>query len=248
MSLTLLQIFQDCANDLGFGAEPATVIGNTDQNIVQLLGMAQTLGPRLSRKYGWQEIEASFSFTSVAANSQGELTTIIATDYERLVPGTMWDNSTDMPIMPISAEEYERQLQTSVTAVYLQHYIAGDTLNFIPAPPAGRTITGRYISTGWCEDAGGTGQTRWADDTDVIRFDPTLYKLHLMTTWLQRKNLPYGEMQRDRDTYELNLQSQQTEGEIIDLTGDGYRKGGNPAAQIGGANWEDLATNWEELG
>lgn len=248
MSLTLLQIIQDCVDELGLGAQPTTVISNTEQNIVQLLAMAQTLGPELSAKHGWEEIESTFSWTTIAANQQGLLTAVFGSDYKRLVPNTMWDSSALRPIRPLTSEDYEDQLRSNVTGAWPSSYIAGGYFHLMPAPAAGRSVTGRYISTGWCENAVGTGQDRWADDTDVIRFDPTLYKLHLKTIWLQVKTLPYGEMQKRRDIYELNLVSQQTEHNVLDLAGADTRHRGNPAAQVGGRNWENLATNWEELG
>jgi hypothetical protein len=247
MTRTLLEIFEDLLPEIGLTL-PSTVVGNTTQEVIQLLAMGQTLGQLMSTKYNWEEIERDFSFTAVAANEQGALTTVIGSDYRRLLPNTMWDSSTLRPIPPISREEYETALRSNITGVWLSHYVYQSKLYMMPAPPAGRTITGKYISTGWCETAGGTGLTRWADDTDVIRLDPTLYMLRLKERYLKARGLPYGETQVEADTYELNLFGQQREHNVLDMSGETDMRGRNPTAQIGGANWEDLATNWEELG
>lgn len=61
MSATLLSIVQQASGEMGL-AVPSTVIGNTVQDVVQLLYLANGLGNSLSREHPWQAMNKAHTF------------------------------------------------------------------------------------------------------------------------------------------------------------------------------------------
>ncbi len=61
---TLLQIIDRTANELSLSA-PASVIGNTTQETVQMLGLLNAVGYELSREHDWQGLDKEYRTTTV---------------------------------------------------------------------------------------------------------------------------------------------------------------------------------------
>lgn len=67
--LTLLQLISDVTAELGIFPQPTTVVGNTDQQVIQLLAMANRVGRDLVRDYEWQRLDKEYVFETTAAVS-----------------------------------------------------------------------------------------------------------------------------------------------------------------------------------
>lgn len=64
---TLLQIIEDCTSELGIFPQPSVVVGNTDQQIIQLLSLANRVGKDLVRDYEWRRLDKEYVFETTAA-------------------------------------------------------------------------------------------------------------------------------------------------------------------------------------
>jgi|TARA_R100001530_G_scaffold3596_5_gene5288 hypothetical protein len=201
--MTLLSIVQDVATEIGL-ASPTTVIGNTDKQIIQLLQMAQREGRQLGDRYDWEAMQIEATFTQSAAASQGAMTTVAGTDYKYIINDTMWNRSTQLPILgPLDQRDWQALQAFSVTGPYPQYRIQNNTLYFSPdGANATDTIAFEYKSKNWCESSGGTDQAAWAADDDVGLLDEDLMALGITWRWMKRKGLDYAE---DFNIYESRV-------------------------------------------
>ena len=62
--MTLLEIVQTAAGEMGLPV-PTSVIGNTTQQVVQLLSLANGLGRGLMQDFDWQALQTEYRFTTV---------------------------------------------------------------------------------------------------------------------------------------------------------------------------------------
>jgi len=91
--MTLLTICQDAAKEIGVPS-PTSVVGTSDTTNVQLLAAANRVGKDLVTGYDWEVLIKEEEHTTLAAESQGAMTTI-ATDFMRISNDTMWNRTTD---------------------------------------------------------------------------------------------------------------------------------------------------------
>ena len=73
---TLLSLFQNTMQGMGvasYGA-PATVVGNSNQDVVQLLALVNSGGDELARSYQWQAMTKQLIFTAVYYTYTGDFT------------------------------------------------------------------------------------------------------------------------------------------------------------------------------
>ena len=74
MSYTLLQLVDQMSAELGL-TQPATVIGSSNNQTVQILALAQRLGKDLVRDYEWQRLVQAYIWqTQVAVSTTGTIT------------------------------------------------------------------------------------------------------------------------------------------------------------------------------
>ena len=97
---TLLSLFQTTLQGMGVAVsgQPATVIGNTNQDVVQTLALVNAAGGEINREHGWQYgqvqyiFEAtSFEYTGNATSGSTSLTSmssIVSLDTTFMVEGT----------------------------------------------------------------------------------------------------------------------------------------------------------------
>lgn len=75
---TLLQLVQQAAGELGISV-PVSVVGNTQQDVIQLLALTNASGYELLRKHPWRELTKPYRFTTQYLTTTGTWTTSAAT-------------------------------------------------------------------------------------------------------------------------------------------------------------------------
>ncbi len=73
MASTLLQLVDRAANELSVTA-PATVIGNSTQEVIQMLALLNAVGYELQREHDWQTITKEYRTTTVFYTYTGTTT------------------------------------------------------------------------------------------------------------------------------------------------------------------------------
>ena len=73
MSSTVLQLIQQAAPEMGL-ATPSTAVGNTNQEVVQLLALINACGKELVNEFQWQTLTTEYRFTTVFYQYTGNTT------------------------------------------------------------------------------------------------------------------------------------------------------------------------------
>ena len=206
--MTVLSICQDAAKEIGIPS-PSTLIGSTDTTNIQLTAAANREGKNLVSGYDWQVLIKEKLHTTLAAESQGSMTTI-ASDFLRFSNDTMWNRTTDRKYYgPLNNAQWQR-LKASVSSGITNYFrIRGGNLLFSPTPPAGETVAFEYIGKNWV-DTNGDGSanaTSYAADSNTTVLDEDIITLGVIWRFLKQKGLPYDNQFQE---YRLKLSEKQS--------------------------------------
>ena len=205
--MSLLTICQDAANEIGVPS-PSTVVGSTDTTNIQLLAAANREGKNLVAGYDWQTLIKEEAHTTLAAESQGDMSTI-ASDFLRFSNDTMWNRTTDRKYYgPLNNAQWQR-LKASVSSGITNYFrIRGNALLFHPAPPSGESVFFEYIGKNWVITSGSTANaTSFAADANTTVLDEDLITLGVIWRFLKQKGLPYDNQFQE---YRLKLSEKQS--------------------------------------
>jgi hypothetical protein len=237
--MALLDLIQDVSKTMGMPS-PTVVMTSADTRVLELLIMADTTGKALTRRYEWQELVKTSTFTTTGTIDQGFLTGSIATDFGYFINQTFWNRTLTEPILgPVTPQRWQADLSGLMTSPPYEFVVQADKLFIGPtALDSGDTCVFNYSSKNWCESAAGVGQDNFAADTDVTLIPQELFKLDLIWRWRQSKGLAYAE---DLETAEDQIESYigQNTGRRVLFIGGGaiYYTDGN----IPGGNWPQVA-------
>lgn len=197
--MSLLSIIQDSADRLGI-ARPSAVMGSTDQQVRQLLGLAQQEGRELSRRFPWQVIVKEKTFTSTATETQSG---VIPTDFDRFINGTFYNRTFNRRVEgPMNAWQWQSYKSSVTNVIFDAFRQRGGDLLLAPIPTAGSTYAYEYVSKNWCASNSGTGQAAWAADTDEPVLSDELMTDGINWRFLKAKGFDYSEPFR---TYEAQV-------------------------------------------
>lgn len=206
MPMNLLQIVQETRGRLGQPI-PSSVAGNTDAGIIQTLGLLnEFLEDLVTRKY-WQSNTREAIFTTVAAESQGDLSTLFPYGYEGLLVDTFFNRTNQLQVQgSLSAQEWASRKARNFSGPLPAFRIRGNELLLSPLPPAGHTYAVEYFSSYFVYSSATTPVFRkyWLADTDCCSLDDALPMAYLKWAWKKEKGLDYAE---DFRKYESMLEA-----------------------------------------
>lgn len=172
---------------------PTLVMISSDQTVRTLRALAQREGYDLARRAVWPVLTARTSFSATATESQGAMTTI-ASDFNYIIPGTMWNDTQNKRIMDAtSAQEWSAVEGYEIDSTWPHYRIYGGTLYIKPAPTASDSIIFEYQSANWCQSSVGTGQSAWAADDDTGILPEKIMEAGLVWRFKQANGLDYAE-------------------------------------------------------
>jgi hypothetical protein len=192
--MTLLTICQDAAKLIGITA-PDAVTSSTDTSTIQLEAVANQEGRAQVQKYRWEVLIKEGSHTTIAAESQGAMTTI-ATDFGRFSNNTMWNRTTNRRYFgPITDSEWQRILAVVSGGITNYFRIRGGNLLMHPTPTAGESVKFEYVSTDWVDTSGGTtaNADKFTADSQTTVLEEELVILGVVWRFLKLKGLPYDQ-------------------------------------------------------
>lgn len=185
MAQSILQLVQEFCGKKTLPV-PTAVIGNTDTGVVQIRYILAEVLRELS-EYRWQEQKVEKTFTSIAAEDQGLLTTVIGADFRGIVPGTFWDQTLKRPVFGPVSDTMWSNLQTfPASGPIYQWKVFGNHLNIFPAPEAGHTMYLIYESTYPLLD-GTTAIPAMTADTNTFLLPELLVHKGLDWKWKKQK-------------------------------------------------------------
>lgn len=197
--MSLLTLVQNSAKELGL-TSPSTAYASTDQQVIQLVSLAQREGIELMQDFDWQVLTTEKTFTSVALADQ-TTASAIPSDFDRFVPETFFNRTRKHAVFgPVSAQDWQFTQAVVATTLVESFRQRGNAILITPTPTAGDTYAFEYISNKWCESSGGTDQSAWAADTDVGLLPENVMTLGVIWRFLRAKGFDYAEAFR---TYEM---------------------------------------------
>jgi hypothetical protein len=221
MALTCLQIIQSACKRIGI-LSPNAAVTATDQQIIQLVALAEEEGQELATRYNWETLQTEATFTTVAAQVQ---TTLAATapGFDYIINDTIWNRTLRRPVYgPKSQQDWQQDKANQINGPFNSFRIIADAINFYPNPVAGQTCAFEYQSRNWVSTSGGTSET-WTADSDTPRIDGQLIVLGVIWRWKAAKGLDYAE---DYAKYERR---------VSDAMG---RDAGKATLNMSGGSWE----------
>lgn len=177
--------------------------GQETQNL--LFALAQDTAESLMRRHFWPDLRREHTFTATTAatlQASGK-----PSDFDRIVPETMWNRTTDRQILgPVTPVQWQRlegyEVQPTIDQVWMLRY---DGLHIWPAPTAADTVAFEYMINTPVNSSGGSPLTNFAADTDVFVLPEKLLVAELRWRWLHTKGLPYAEEMKEA---ELRIESE----------------------------------------
>ncbi len=222
--MSLLTVCQNVANEIGIGA-PNSVINNTEDTAQRLLRIATKEAFMLSLLQ-WDFLIKPSTITTVINEPQYSL----PADYRSLVPDTLWNETTDQKVYPISARDwgYEKVVPTSnfYDRVRMLGNDSGPSVGRLitlhPTPTAAEVIRYEYYSKNYILDATGTTERlAFEQDSDTVIFDEQLLEMGVMWRTLKSVGQPYLE---EKTEYDMAIEILKAKDGVPErLHADGYQ-------------------------
>lgn len=184
---------------------PTTVVGSSDPQITQIMGLLEEEGDDLASRHPWQGITFEAALTTTATENQGAMTAIASNGFKYVKNETLWDRSTRLVIAgPLDAKDWQKMKALFATGPRYRYRIRGDHLLVNPVPPAGESWYFEYGSENWILAVDGTTyKSAFTLDTDTFILPEKLFTAGLRWRWLREKGMDYAELFR---TYETQVQ------------------------------------------
>ncbi len=190
--MTLLTIVQDVCDAVGID-KPTSVIGNTQEDVVQFLQLSQLEGKALADEYDWAVLQTQLTFTTLATESQGKVADI-APGFKKFINETQWNRTVRYGMNPMTPQDYQALTAVGFVTPYPEYRVRGQNFIIYPAPAAGQTIAFEYVTKNWILDPDGvTGKARWSDDFDTALLDEDIITLGTIWRYLKVHGFDYGE-------------------------------------------------------
>ena len=218
--MTLLTICQDAAKIIGITA-PDAVTSSTDTSVIQLEAVTNQEGRAQVQRYKWEVLIQEGSHTTIAAESQGAMTTI-ATDFGRFSNNTLWNRTTDRKYYgPITGSQWQR-IKAIVSGGITNYFrIRGGNLLMTPTPTAGESVNFEYVSKNWVDTSGGStaNADKFTGDSQTTVLEEELIVLGVVWRFLKLKGLPYDQQFLEYQTRVMEYTNQDGAKPILHMAG-----------------------------
>ena len=199
--MTLLTSCQEAAKIIGITA-PDAVTASTDTSVIQLEAAVNEECRAQVRKYKWEVLIKEGSHTTLAAESQGAMTSI-ASDFGRFSNNTLWNRTTDRKYYgPITGSEWQ-EIKAVVSGGITNYFrIRTGNLLMNPTPTAGQSVNFEYVSKNWVDTSGGStaNADKFSGDSQTTVLEEELIVLGVVWRFLKLKGLPYEQQFMDYQT------------------------------------------------
>jgi len=201
--MNVLKIIRSVCGRLGL-PQPTVIVGNDDPMVVQLTEFLYEVIEDLADRGAWQISTVPTTFTTTAVENQGALSTLFPLAYRSLVNGTMYNQTTRLPVEgPITEIEWEAYKALPTGRIFPRFRMYGGNLYMQPAPVAGQTVGVEYRSEYLLTTMVGSVVTPTetiVTDNDIFTLSKAIMIRGLLWKWNSRKGLSYAE---DFNQYEI---------------------------------------------
>jgi hypothetical protein len=233
VALTLLTIAQDAADQVGI-VRPSVVYGNSAVEVRKLLRYANQAGRHLC-KLDWQELRTEQTFTSLAAETQ---TAMVPSDLDHFIDETFWNRTRKRPLYGPKTPQEWQAIKGSVTSAVVDSFAyRGTDILINPTPTAGHTFAFEYISTKFCQSAGGVAAVAWAADDDTARISEELFTLEIVWRYKHGEGLPYQDDFNVCEEFKKKLFGQDSPRRTLGMAADRMAWPGTPGVMVPEGSW-----------
>jgi len=198
--MTLLQIIQEFCSRTSLTV-PNIVITAKDDQLTQLVGLANEICEDLVRRHSWTQLTFETVFTSVAGGNQGDIDTLAPYAFLKVLNDTIFDRTRRLPVFgPRNAQAWQAIKALPMSGPYYQYRFRGNQLLITPDMPAGHLMAFEYVSEGCVLDNDNLiapYKPFFTKDGDTFLLDKTLLLKGLRWRWKEEKGLPYAESFRE---------------------------------------------------
>ena len=201
--MSLLTVVQHFCQRTGIPS-PFDVMGNQVDSVIQVRALLEEEGQDLAARGRWQALVCEASFTTIATESQGAMTTLAPSGFDHIINQTIWDRTTRLPIAgPLDSAEWQAMKALVPAGPRYTFRIRGGQLLVNPAPVAGHSWYFEYASKNWILGADGTTYKQFFTlNDDTLLVPETLALMGLRWRWKKEKGMDYAE---DFRTYEMQV-------------------------------------------
>jgi len=216
---TALATLSQVAGELGL-PRPASVVGLSDVQSVQLLSLLQSSGSELLLYYPWQQFAKIHTLALVGLQESYTL----PTDLSYYRDQTQWDSQNHWPLLgPKSAQEWAWLKNSFVASLPRMRFrIQQNTFKVYPPPPIGtlQTFYMEYISAFWVMGAAGSAPTKELItlDDDILWYDPWLLVKYVKYKYYSLKGFNTTEVRSDFMRVFESLTGKDTGAEKLNLS------------------------------
>jgi len=173
---------------------PSSVVSSVDDNIKQMMVLAQMEGEETSSSFDWRNLKTAMSIAGDGVTAQF----LLPPDFDRFAPGMPLVSSAypRWPLVgPVDDDTLLRLKSIGVLSPVPCWRLVGGAIEFWPAPAAGTTITSEYRSSAWILSGvdGTTRQPEFLSDSDISLVPERVIMLGVVWRWKAAKGLEYAE-------------------------------------------------------
>lgn len=238
MARTLLQLVQDFSITQGI-PKPTAVVSSTDETVLQIWGLLNDEVMELGERADWTWLRTKFTFTHANGTDYLALALSSLAGYKRIIPQTLWNTTTNLPLNgPIPAAVW-RQLITLNAAGAMENFRLYAGGLYIFPYIAAQSYSGEYQSTyAVLASDNTTTKGTFTDDADTPRLPDRIVYAGLRWRWKAAKGQAYAEEMR---TYEImvaaEMNGEEAPGELRMDNPDPDDRLVAPGLLIAAGNW-----------
>ena len=220
--------------------ETQIVFGSADNQLMQLVGLANEIVEDLLRRWNWQQLRKEAVIEARAEENQGSLK-VIAPGCARILNDTIWDRDKRLPIYRENPQDWQFQQALNYSSPFPRYRIMDGCLYLYPAPAEGTILAFEYQSNAPIVDRTDPDQPVYKEyftkDTDEFLLPETLLIKGLRWRWKEEKGLPYMEPFRNYEDAVAHEAGYDMTKPILSLNGGDLRTI-KPAVLVPAGSWE----------
>lgn len=219
--LNILEIVQEASTRLGLSA-PTSLIGSGDQTTKQMFSLLNESTKGISRAFSWECLQREASLTTVAAQDQGAISTLVP-NLKSIINDTIWNRTLKRPVFgPLSPQLQAQNKAFFQSGPWNQFYIREGHLWFYPQPVAGQSVYVQYISKAVGKAYAGTEINKFTLDTDIPFFDEELLILAIKWRFRRAKRFDSTDEKQDYEGCLNDLIARDGSKPVLSMDGTKY--------------------------
>lgn len=232
---TVLTLVQDFTEKMGL-PRPAALVGSQEKGVRQMSALLRELISDLG-EYRWADQTRRITWTALAAQDQGLLTTIFGAGFDGLIQDSMWNQTRRMRIYGPVPNTVWQALQTLPNAgPEFQSWIAENHLYVTPTLAASDTLSALYLTKYTVVAVDGiTTKERVTADDDSLLFPDNVVTRGLEWKW--RKQKGEAGWEDDYNAYIGLIARAMTKDGAPTLSMSRNNKGARPGVVIPAGSW-----------